>query len=143
MAGTTVIVSYNPVLDFPAGWYGNGRLCVRAGDKRSGAYSGPPEAGPDANAAIALCTICQEEFPTEGVERFIVYVGLHGYETAIGLALSLHEKYPEKAVTVVSCGCQWKETEQKLAGTGISMIRSECGGREKLGEMAREILAEP
>ncbi len=141
--GTVVLISYNSVAGHRSGWHGKDRLFVCANDQGQGANIG--EGCNDKQRAGSVMHSISNRFyrgsvPVESVERFYVYAGLNAFEGAISMAKSLQNRALGAPITVVACGCDMGQKRNLLRGTSIDMISCECGGRETLGDIARQAI---
>lgn len=136
----TVFISYNPVRGFVSGWHANGTVFICANDADA-----VVQAASDARVATAgsvMHSISNQFYkgsvPVDQVTKYIVYAGLHAFQSAINMAKTLQQRAPDATVIVAGCRCDWPEKQRLLQGTQITLIRCECGGRVKMGELATE-----
>ena len=135
---TTVLISYNQIKGFDSGWHADGKVYVCAND--AGLDSAGDERRREAGAAMHNVSNAyyHGSVPTEQVERYIVYSGLNALRSAISMAKDLCEQAEGVPVVVAGCDCRWDEKVQLLRGTGIELIRSGCGGRVTMGNLAQK-----
>lgn len=141
-AKITVLISYNEVKGFSSGWHANKRLYVCANDAGRGRDTGKGNSDEE-KAGSVMHDISGSYYhgnvPVKKIERYYVYAGLNAMDQALSMAESLR-RTSSAPVTVVACHCRSGEKERLLSGNGIDIIWSECGGKDTMGELAKEIL---
>lgn len=143
-AKTLVLISYNPVNGFPSGWHSDRKLFVCANDNGRGASVGDGKNEKEKAGSVMhkiSGNFYNGSVPVENVREFVVYAGLNALEGAIYMAKGLKEKASSVPVTVAACSCDWDKKKNLLADTGIRIISCECGGRNTLGNLAKQAVA--
>jgi hypothetical protein len=140
----SVIISYNRVDGFAPGWHGDGRLFIHAnGDGEWGSDTGygknDEQRARSVMGSLSHGFYGRLEVPIENVDVFYIYAGLNAFKEAIFMALNL-KKVQNARVVVVACDCDWDQKQEMLRGTGIELQECWCGGQEKLGMIAKQIL---
>lgn len=128
---STVIITYNDVINFPAGTYGDGDLVVYSSDRRH--YENSPEA-----LGRVLHSIHGRLNP-EDIDRIYVYAGLSAMDGALNVARSLADT---GKLTLVGCSCGDYKKSSFAQRHDVPLVWSECGGRSTLEHIARRTLAE-
>lgn len=74
----------------------------------------------------------------DDVEHIFVYVGLYAMRESLEAASRIAEA--GKKVTLVACYCDSKAKQTTAETLGVPLIWADCGGLDKLGEIAAELI---
>lgn len=136
----SVILSYNPVMNFGEGVYGDGRLIV---------VKTEIEEFDSENTSLGFFKQLVERIcPMIScpIDKIYIYVGAINDENRkmmgeiyLNLAYQLTNGDMSK-VTLVCCNCQRQEKEAVARQNDFNIIWCECGGESKLSNIAQSIL---
>lgn len=129
---TTLVLTYNDVVGYPAGIYSTGEseVVVHSQDKR---YY---ELSPEKLGQLMHSIYRKVDF--DNVNEVVVYAGLNALDGALKAAQTF--VHDNKKVRLVACDCQSGRKGEFAERNGIQLTWSECGGGRTLGSLVNKLL---
>tara|TARA_Y100000310_G_scaffold321902_1_gene380193 strand:- start:186 stop:1055 length:870 start_codon:yes stop_codon:yes gene_type:complete len=130
-----LIISYNPVNNYPEGVYANGKLIV---------VSYPKHAKEEAQRVVQehMSNIWQDidwRADRDKIRNAFVYDGQNGGEWPGRLAQAMgHDA--RMVVNLLACRCDWERKQRFANSTYVNLFEVGCGGGTELGMVADIIL---
>jgi len=131
----SLILSYNPVDNYPEGSYGDGKLVVLSYDKL--AKGKAKVVLEEKMAKIYKSFSWRNERHT--IRNIFIYDGINGGEMPGKLAATLAHDVRIR-VNLLACKCEWDRKVTVAESMGLNLRQVECTGNRSLGMIADVIL---